>query len=108
MNQTQTRTSGRRLAAVLLTLSTVTAVAGTLVTAPAVAAVPMAAAGSTAASAEASLPVDADVASTGTTGYVTSRKDELGNTVMEWRTYADGSVTPSRAPWATTATPTSP
>ncbi|MGA5197308.1 FG-GAP repeat domain-containing protein [Streptomyces exfoliatus] len=96
MNQTRTRTriSGRRLAAAVLTLSTVTAVTGTLVTAPAFAAVPMAVTGSAAVSAEAALPVDADVASTGTTGYVTSRKDELGNTVMEWRTYADGSVTP--------------
>ncbi|WP_406336969.1 VCBS repeat-containing protein [Streptomyces zaomyceticus] len=85
----KTLTSGRRLAAALLVLSTVTAVTGTLVTAPAVAAVPTASTGANAAA----LPVDADVASTGGTGYLTSRKDELGNTLMEWHAYADGSVT---------------
>ncbi|MGW5774974.1 FG-GAP repeat domain-containing protein [Streptomyces sp. NPDC003863] len=85
--------SGRRLAAALLTLSTVTAVTGTLVTVPAVAAAPAAVAGAQAA-AEANLAVDADVVSAGGTGYLTSRKDEAGNPVLEWHTYADGSVLP--------------
>ncbi|MFE8938949.1 FG-GAP repeat domain-containing protein [Streptomyces sp. NPDC007872] len=90
------RISGRRLAAAVLTLSTVTAVTGTLVTAPAVAAVPAArtapATGAEAADA-ATLPVDADVVSVGDTGYLTSRKDSDGKTVLEWRK-ADGSVEP--------------
>ncbi|MGW1511059.1 FG-GAP repeat domain-containing protein [Streptomyces sp. NPDC002394] len=87
-----THISGRRLAAALLTLSTVTAVTGTLVTVPAVAAVPAAVAGVQAV-AEANLPLDAEVVSTGTTGYLTSRKNEAGTPVLEWHAYADGSVT---------------
>ncbi|SEC76413.1 VCBS repeat-containing protein [Streptomyces sp. TLI_105] len=87
-----TRISGRRLAAALLTLSTVTAVTGTLVTVPAVAAAPATAAGAQ-ATAEANLPVDADVVSVGDTGYLTSRKDEAGTTILEWHKYDDGSVT---------------
>ncbi|MFE6071434.1 FG-GAP repeat domain-containing protein [Streptomyces sp. NPDC056525] len=84
------RISGRRLAAAILTLSTVTAVTGTLVTVPAVAVVP--AAGAEAADV-ATLPVDTDIISVGDTGYLTSRKDASGATVLEWRK-ADGSVEP--------------
>ncbi|MEV4425078.1 FG-GAP-like repeat-containing protein [Streptomyces sp. NPDC049602] len=84
--------SGRRLVAALLTLSTVTAVTGTLVTVPAVAAVPTAVAGVTAAADAANLPVDAEVVSVGDTGYLTSRKDDAGSAVLEWHKYADGSV----------------
>ncbi|MFD0077782.1 FG-GAP repeat domain-containing protein [Streptomyces sp. NPDC127166] len=89
----QHRLSGRRLAAALLTLSTVTAVTGTLVTVPAVAAAPTAVTGARAAT-EANLAVDADVVSVGTTGYLTTRKDEGGNPLLEWHKYADGSVLP--------------
>ncbi|MFD7446667.1 FG-GAP repeat domain-containing protein [Streptomyces sp. NPDC059909] len=90
------RSSSRRLAAAVLTLSTVTAVTGTLLTVPAIAAAPApaAVAGATAVAEEVKLPVDAEVVSTGDTGYLTSRKDDFGNTVLEWRTYADGSVLP--------------
>ncbi|MFD9607809.1 FG-GAP repeat domain-containing protein [Streptomyces sp. NPDC059083] len=87
-----TRTSGRRLAAALLTLSTVTAVAGTLVAVPAVAAVPAAVAGTTGATAT-NLPVDAEIVSVGDTGYLTSRKDGSGTEVLEWHASSDGSVT---------------
>ncbi|MEU7034714.1 VCBS repeat-containing protein [Streptomyces sp. NPDC046237] len=88
------RISGRRLAAAVLTLSTVTALTGTLVTVPAVAAVPSAPAAAGAEAADvATLPVDADIVSVGDTGYLTSRKDADGKTVLEWRK-ADGSVEP--------------
>ncbi|MEV6549829.1 VCBS repeat-containing protein [Streptomyces sp. NPDC051597] len=43
---------------------------------------------------ERKLPVDAEIVSTGDTGYLTSRKDDLGNTVLEWHKYADSSVMP--------------
>ncbi|GGU92862.1 hypothetical protein GCM10010275_32600 [Streptomyces litmocidini] len=89
----QHRPSGRRLAAALLTLSTVTALTGTLVAVPAVAAVPTAAATAASAADAANLPVDAEVVSAGTTGYLTSRKDDTGTTVLEWHAYGDGSVT---------------
>ncbi|MFF0556257.1 FG-GAP repeat domain-containing protein [Streptomyces sp. NPDC004266] len=88
-----TRISHRRLAAALLTLSTVTAVTGTLVTVPAVAAAPAAVAGAQATTG-ANLPVDAEVVSVGDTGYLTSRKNEADTTVLEWHKYEDGSVTP--------------
>ncbi|MEK9519533.1 VCBS repeat-containing protein [Streptomyces venezuelae] len=89
------RTSGRRLAAAVLTLSTVTAVTGTLVTVPAVAAAPAAVVPSAVAAAAdaATLPVGTDVVSVGDTGYLTSREDAAGATVLEWRK-ADGSVEP--------------
>ncbi|WP_406061069.1 VCBS repeat-containing protein [Streptomyces sp. NBC_01077] len=92
----QHRMSRHRLAAALLTLSTVTAVTGTLVTVPATAAVPNAVTGAAGASAatEATLPLDAEVVSAGTTGYLTARKDDAGNPVQEWHTYADGAVLP--------------
>ncbi|MFF1507880.1 FG-GAP-like repeat-containing protein [Streptomyces sp. NPDC058326] len=86
--------STRRLAAAVtavLAVTTVTAVTGTLVTAPAFAAVPAAV---PATAAEANLPLDAEVVSTGTTGYLTSRHDEEGNTVLEWHKYSDGSIVP--------------
>ncbi|WP_328972224.1 FG-GAP repeat domain-containing protein [Streptomyces sp. NBC_00239] len=47
-----------------------------------------------AATAEAHLPLDAEIVSTGDTGYLTSRKDDAGTAVLEWHTYADGSVVP--------------
>ncbi|MGW0117553.1 hypothetical protein [Streptomyces sp. NPDC003327] len=90
--------SGRRLAAALLTLSTVTAVTGTLVTVPAVAAAPSTALAGARAGAqavtEANLPLDAEVASAGTTGYLVSRKDDAGNPLLDWHRYADGAVLP--------------
>ncbi|MBP2583263.1 hypothetical protein J3A78_003741 [Streptomyces sp. PvR006] len=84
------RTSGRRLAAAVLTLSTVTAVTGAILTVPAVAVVPAAVAEAADA---ATLPVGTDVVSVGDSGYLTSRKDADGATVLEWRK-ADGSVEP--------------
>ncbi|MFI1715344.1 FG-GAP repeat domain-containing protein [Streptomyces litmocidini] len=89
----QHRPSGRRLAAALLTLSTVTAVTGTLVAVPAVAAVPTAVRAAVSAADAANLPVDAEIVSIGTTGYLTSRKDGDGTTILEWHAYEDGSVT---------------
>ncbi|MFE5544812.1 FG-GAP repeat domain-containing protein [Streptomyces sp. NPDC056534] len=84
------RTSGRRLAAAVLTLSTVTAVTGALVTVPAAAVVPAAVAQ---AADTATLPVGTDIVSVGDSGYLTSREDADGATVLEWRK-ADGSVEP--------------
>ncbi|MEW1699715.1 VCBS repeat-containing protein [Streptomyces sp. NPDC091278] len=81
--------SGRRLVAAVLTLSTVTAVTGTLASVPA-AALPASAAE---VADTAALPVDTDVVSVGDTGYLTSRKDTDGRTVLEWRG-TDGSVEP--------------
>ncbi|MFJ5094151.1 FG-GAP repeat domain-containing protein [Streptomyces sp. NPDC088557] len=81
--------SGRRLVAAVLTLSTVTAVTGTLASVPA-AALPVSAAE---VADTAALPVDTDVVSVGDTGYLTSRKDTDGRTVLEWRG-TDGSVEP--------------
>ncbi|MFG2899248.1 FG-GAP repeat domain-containing protein [Streptomyces zaomyceticus] len=84
------RISGRRLAAAVLTLSTVTAVTGALVTVPAAAVVPAVVAE---AADVATLPVGTDIISVGDTGYLTSREDAAGATVLEWRK-ADGSVEP--------------
>ncbi|MGW3521140.1 FG-GAP repeat domain-containing protein [Streptomyces hydrogenans] len=96
------RRSGRRLAAALLALSTVTAVTGTLVVAPAAPATAAASAAATTAveaSAEASpLPAGAEVVSAGATGFLTSRREGgTGKEVLEWRGLADGSVTPLAA-----------
>ncbi|MEU9418996.1 VCBS repeat-containing protein [Streptomyces sp. NPDC048272] len=44
------------------------------------------------ATAEASLPLGAEIVSTGDTGYLTSRKDDSDTTVLEWHRFADGSV----------------
>ncbi|WP_338494495.1 VCBS repeat-containing protein [Streptomyces sp. SJL17-4] len=85
------RISGRRLAAAVLTLSTVTAVTGTLVTAPAMAAPAAVAAGAQdAQDVVLTIPADAEIVSTGTQGFLTSRKDVSGETVLEWRKF-DGS-----------------
>ncbi|WP_318210736.1 hypothetical protein [Streptomyces sp. SJL17-1] len=78
------RISGRRLAAAVLTLATVTAVTGTLVTVPATAAT----AGTTAEGrclpgAPGLLPVGAEIVSAGAFGYITACKDENGETVRE-------------------------
>ncbi|MFK3735486.1 FG-GAP repeat domain-containing protein [Streptomyces sp. NPDC088090] len=87
------RHSPRRLAALLLALSTATAVTGTLVTAVPAAGAAGAGAARPAAAEAAALPVGAQVVSAGATGYLTSREDAAGKTVLEWRTFADGSVT---------------
>ncbi|OAR24001.1 hypothetical protein A8W25_16155 [Streptomyces sp. ERV7] len=89
------RTTRRRLGACAATVLAVTVGAGVLASPGAVAA-PAAATGGVGASAadEAKLPVGAEIVSTGDTGYLTSRKDESGNAVLEWHKYADGSVMP--------------
>ncbi|MFD9789764.1 FG-GAP repeat domain-containing protein [Streptomyces sp. NPDC059070] len=89
------RTTRRRLGACAATVLAVTVGAGVLAS-PGAMAAPAATAGGVAASpAEgAKLPVDAEIVSTGDTGYLTSRKGDLGNTVLEWHKYADGSVMP--------------
>ncbi|MFD3332842.1 FG-GAP repeat domain-containing protein [Streptomyces sp. NPDC058700] len=89
-----TRISGRRLAAAVLTLATVTAVTGTLVTAPAFAA-PAAPVAATplAATASVTIPADAEIVSSGTTGFMTSRPDGAGGTTLSWTNLADGTVT---------------
>ncbi|KUL55477.1 hypothetical protein ADL22_00880 [Streptomyces sp. NRRL F-4489] len=87
-------TTRRRLGACVATVLAVTVGAGALA-APGAVAAPAAVAGATAATAdEAKLPLDADIVSTGDTGYLTSRKGDSGTPVLEWHTYADGSVRP--------------
>ncbi|MFF3285869.1 FG-GAP repeat domain-containing protein [Streptomyces sp. NPDC003023] len=88
------RTTRRRLGASVATVLAVTVGAGVLAT-PGAVATPAAASGVAAESAaEANLPLDAEIVSTGDTGYLTSRKDDVGNPVLEWHKYADGSVLP--------------
>ncbi|MCK7621784.1 VCBS repeat-containing protein [Streptomyces sp. RS10V-4] len=91
-------TTRRRLGAAVATVLAVTVGAGVLAAPGAVAApasvVAAAAAPADAPAAPATLPVGADIVSSGETGYLTTRKDEAGHPVLEWRTYADGSVTP--------------
>ncbi|WP_328946116.1 VCBS repeat-containing protein [Streptomyces sp. NBC_00250] len=89
--------SGLRLAAALLTLTTVTGVTGTLVTAPAVAA-PTDAEGRCAPTAPGLLPVAAEIVSTGAYGYVTTCTDENGATALEWHKN-DGTVSPLGGPY---------
>ncbi|MCX4982695.1 VCBS repeat-containing protein [Streptomyces sp. NBC_00572] len=91
--------SGRRLAAAILTVTTVTAVAGTLVTAPALAApalAPAVAPADVTAGTEASLslPADAEIVSAGTNGFLTARPDGSGGKTFAWTNIADGTVTP--------------
>ncbi|MFI5677310.1 FG-GAP repeat domain-containing protein [Streptomyces cellulosae] len=89
-----TRTTRRRLGASVAAVLAVTVGAGVLASPGAVAA-PAAMTGATAATTgEANLPLDADIVSTGDTGYLTSRTDGSGNKVLEWHKYADGSVLP--------------
>ncbi|MET9426889.1 VCBS repeat-containing protein [Streptomyces sp. NPDC003036] len=90
------RTTRRRLGASVATVLAVTVGAGVLASPGAVAA-PVAAAqagATTAAVTGANLPLDAEIVSTGDTGYLTSRKDDAGNPVLEWHRYADGAVLP--------------
>lgn len=89
--RTTTRRRRRRLGASVATVLAVTVGAGVLA-APGATAAPISAA--SAASDEAKLPVDAQIASAGSTGHLTSRQDDSGNTVLEWHRYADGSVHP--------------
>ncbi|GGQ02973.1 FG-GAP repeat domain-containing protein [Streptomyces roseolilacinus] len=88
------RTTRRRLGAAVATVLAVTLGAGVLASPGAVAAPAAVTGAATAATDEVGLPLDAEVVSTGDTGYLTSRKDASGGTVLEWRTYADGSVLP--------------
>ncbi|MFF7211049.1 FG-GAP repeat domain-containing protein [Streptomyces sp. NPDC008238] len=93
------RTTRRRLAASVATVLAVTIGAGALGSPGAVAA-PAAVTGTGAVAAvtnEAHLPLDAEIVSTGDTGYLTSRTDGSGNKVLEWHAYADGSVLPISA-----------
>ncbi|GHF90160.1 hypothetical protein GCM10017667_19020 [Streptomyces filamentosus] len=88
------RISGRRLAAALLTLATVTAVTGTLVAVPASAAPAGASAGERCAPAAGrSLPVGAEVVAAGSYGFLTSCRDENGETRLSLHR-TDGTVTP--------------
>ncbi|WP_044371812.1 FG-GAP repeat domain-containing protein [Streptomyces noursei] len=85
-------TTRRRLGACVATALAVTVGAGVLA-APGAVAVSTVVSGATAADGV-KLSVGTDVVSTGDTGYLTSRKDDLGTTALEWHTYADGSVLP--------------
>ncbi|MGW2349487.1 FG-GAP repeat domain-containing protein [Actinacidiphila glaucinigra] len=90
------RTTRRRVGACVATVLAVTLGAGALAS-PGAAAAPAAMTGVTAASAttaETTLPLDAEIVSTGDTGYLTSRTDGSGSKVLEWHKYADGSVLP--------------
>ncbi|WP_426365419.1 FG-GAP repeat domain-containing protein [Streptomyces sp. E-08] len=84
----------RRLAAAVLTVSTVTAVAGTLVTVPAVAAPAALAPAAVTAAASIALPADAEIVSAGATGYMTARPDGAGGKTLAWTNLADGTTTP--------------
>ncbi|MER5583379.1 VCBS repeat-containing protein [Streptomyces asoensis] len=86
------RTSRRRLGVCVATVLAVTAGAGVLASPGAVAAPPAVA--GTATADEAALPAGAEIVSSGDTGYLTSRTDDSGRAVLEWHTYADGSVLP--------------
>ncbi|MER5964417.1 VCBS repeat-containing protein [Streptomyces sp. NPDC002057] len=95
MNHSITRVSGRRVAAAVLTLATVTAVTGTLVTAPAALAAPaVAPAAVNGIAATVTIPADARIVSSGTTGFMFSRPDGPDGKTLFWTKYADGSVTP--------------
>ncbi|MFE0654150.1 hypothetical protein ACFVZH_36950, partial [Streptomyces sp. NPDC059534] len=85
-------TTRRRLGAAVATVLAVTVGAGVL-SSPGAVAAPAAVTAGTAATAEANLPLDAEIVSSGDTGYLTSRKDDGGNTVLEWHR-TDGSVMP--------------
>ncbi|MFJ8719824.1 FG-GAP repeat domain-containing protein [Streptomyces sp. NPDC004166] len=87
------RTTRRRLGASVATVLAVTIGAGVLVSPGAVAA-PAAMTAASATIGEAKLPLDAEIVSTGDTGYLTSRSDDSGGKVLEWHGYADGSVLP--------------
>ncbi|MEU4259996.1 FG-GAP-like repeat-containing protein [Streptomyces fradiae] len=97
------RSPRRRLAASVALVLAVTVGAGVLAS-PGATASPAAATGapalvpmsttSTTSSDAVLLPVGAEVVSAGETGHLTSRKDDTGATVLEWRRTADGSVTP--------------
>ncbi|MFF5762882.1 FG-GAP repeat domain-containing protein [Streptomyces tanashiensis] len=94
------RLSGRRLATAVLALATVTAVTGTLVTAPAAFAAPVAAplAAPLAVNDTAAVTIHAsdEVVSAGTTGFLTSRPawDGAGGRTFAWTYFADGTTVP--------------
>ncbi|MFJ4339594.1 FG-GAP-like repeat-containing protein [Streptomyces sp. NPDC088915] len=92
----QHRPSARRVAAAVTAVLAVTA--GTVLTAAPAMAAPAATTGTTATTADAAdemrLPLDAQVVSAGSTGYLTSRRNDLDDTVLEWHRYADGAILP--------------
>ncbi len=90
------RTTRRRLGASVATVLAVTIGAGVLVSPGAVAA-PAVMTAASATIGEAKLPLDAEIVSTGDTGYLTSRSDDSGGKVLEWHGYEDGSCCRSRA-----------
>ncbi|MFD9380447.1 FG-GAP repeat domain-containing protein [Streptomyces sp. NPDC059999] len=87
------RTTRRPLGACVATVLAVTVGAGAFV-APGAVAAPATTNGVAAitAAVEASLPLGAEIVSTGDTGYLASRKDDSGTTVLEWHRFAEGSV----------------
>ncbi|MFJ1812545.1 MULTISPECIES: FG-GAP repeat domain-containing protein [unclassified Streptomyces] len=88
------RTARRSLGASVATVLAVTVGAGVLASPGAVAAPAALIRATGATTGEANLPLGAEIVSTGDTGYLTSRMDGSGNTVLEWHKYADGSVLP--------------
>ncbi|CAL9407248.1 hypothetical protein SUDANB58_01569 [Streptomyces sp. enrichment culture] len=90
---TPPRTTRRRLGASVAAVLAVTAGVGALVPSGAVAS-PAAVTAATSTTGETHLPLGAEIVSTGDTGYLTSRRDDTGATVLEWHGYADGSVLP--------------
>ncbi|MET7859416.1 VCBS repeat-containing protein [Streptomyces sp. NPDC005318] len=88
------RTTRRRLGASVATVLAVTVGAGVLASPGAVAAPASVTRATEAATGEVNLPLGAEIVSTGDTGRLTSRKDDSGNTVLEWYRYADGAVLP--------------
>ncbi|ALO10273.1 FG-GAP repeat domain-containing protein [Streptomyces venezuelae] len=82
---------GRRLAVAVTAVLAVTAVGGTLVTAPAAEATMAAPA---AANATVTLPAGEKLVSSGNTGFLTSKDDGAGGTALTWTRFDDGSRTP--------------
>ncbi|MBN0045067.1 VCBS repeat-containing protein [Streptomyces actuosus] len=89
-----TRTTRHRLGASISAALAVTVGAGFLASPVATAASATVATATAATTAGANLPLGAEIVSTGDTGYLTSRKDDAGDTVLEWHRHADGSVLP--------------
>jgi hypothetical protein len=88
------RTARRRLGASVATVLAVTAGVGALASPGAVASPAAVTVATTSTTDETNLPLGAEIVSTGDTGYLTSRKDDTGATVLEWHRYADGLVLP--------------
>ncbi|MFC8951233.1 hypothetical protein ACFT8P_01110 [Streptomyces sp. NPDC057101] len=89
---------GRRLTAAVTAVLAVTAasaVTGTLLAAPAAVAAPVTTTAAAAATqATLTFPADAEVVSSGATGFLSGTPDGAGGSTLTWTKFADGSTTP--------------